>query len=88
MDGRGNKTGGLADLFSFFYFLSYDYKGFGGGAICWLRGMIARLGIAAETVGLCAVSFLLSAGCTPPLNVSCAFIVEASILSHLSCMND
>src|SRR3990172_8794513 len=38
MNGRGDKTGCLAALFSFFYFLSNDDEGLGGGADMLAQG--------------------------------------------------
>ncbi len=38
MDGRRDKAGGLTDLFSFFYFLSNDNEGLGGGADMLAQG--------------------------------------------------
>ena len=38
MDRSGNKTGRLADLLSFFYFLSDDDEGFGGCADMLAQG--------------------------------------------------
>src|SRR3990172_10313086 len=81
--GAETKPVVLPIFFPFFTSCPMTTSGFVGAPICWLRGIIARLGIAAATVGLCAVRYLLSAGCTPPLNVSRACTVVASILSHL-----